>query len=94
MEQAAAGHTMATVERPNFPPVYDDLVELLARSAPADDVLSYTLSDEKQRRVDELLAKNRTGELTPWESAELDAFEHLEHVVRLLKARVWELRKA
>ncbi len=78
---------MSTVE---YPPVYDDLVELLAKSAKAEDVLSFTLSGEKQRRVDDLLSKNRSGKLTPQESAELDAFEHFEHVVRLLKARVRE----
>ena len=78
---------MSTVD---YPPVYDDLVELLARSANADDVLSFQLSNEKQRRVDDLLSKNRDGRLTPQESAELDGFEHFEHVVRLLKARVRE----
>jgi hypothetical protein len=76
---------MSTVD---YPPVYDDLVELLARNANAGDVLSFQLSDEQQRRVDDLLSKNRDGTLTPQESAELDGFEHFEHVVRLLKARV------
>jgi hypothetical protein len=78
---------MSTVD---YPPVYDELVELLANSAKADDVLSFQLSNEKQRRLDQLLAKNREGTLAPEESAELDSFEQFEHVVRLLKARVRE----
>jgi hypothetical protein len=78
---------MSTID---FPPVYDDLVELLANSAVADEVLSFQLSNEKQRRLDSLLDKNRDGTLSPQESAELDAFEQFEHVVRLLKARVRE----
>lgn len=82
---AISGSRMSTVDDP---PVYDDLVELLARSASADDLLSFRLSAEKQRRLDDLLARNRAGSLAPAESAELDAFEQFEHVVRLLKARV------
>lgn len=78
---------MATVDHQ---PVYDELVDLLARNAKADEVLSFHLSNAKQRRLDDLLAKNRDGTLNPGESAELDAFEQFEHVVRLLKARVRE----
>lgn len=77
--------TMSTVD---YPPIYDELVELLAKTADADEVLSFQLSDEKQGRLDDLLDKNRDGTLSPQESAELDAFEQFEHVVRLLKARV------
>lgn len=76
---------MSTVEH-QF--VYDDLVGLLARSTPPDDLMAFQLSPEKQHRLDTLLERNRAGALTPSESAELDTFEHLEHVVRLLKARV------
>ena len=76
---------MSTVD---YPPVYDDLVDLLAKSAKAEELLAFKLSSEKQRRLDDLLAKNRQGTLTPAESAELDAYEQFEHVVRQLKARV------
>ena len=49
---------------------------------------SFRISKEKQSRLDAMLAKNRLGTLTEDESAELDAFEHFEHLVRLLKARL------
>jgi hypothetical protein len=78
---------MSTVDHPQL---YDELVELLAEDAQADKVLSFALSNEKQRRLDDLLSKNREGTLSPNESAELDTFEQFEHVVRLLKARVRE----
>jgi hypothetical protein len=74
-------------------PIYDELVELLANSASAEEVISFQLSDDKQQRLDALLSKNRDGALSPQESAELDAFEQLEHVVRLLKARVREKQR-
>jgi hypothetical protein len=68
--------------------VYDDLLDLLAESAEAERVLAFRLSAAKQARLDALLDKNRDGTLTAKESAELDAYERFEHVVRLLKARV------
>ena len=76
---------MATVD---YPPVYDDLLELLANSANAQDLLSFQLSDKKQRRLDDLLDRNRQGTITESESVELDDYERFEHIVRLLKARV------
>jgi hypothetical protein len=71
-------------------PAYDDLLEFLANSAKPEEALSFQLSNDKQRRLDQLLSKNRDGTLSPQESAELDAFEQFEHVVRLLEARVRE----
>lgn len=68
--------------------VHEDLVDLLAESANPDRVLGFRLSPEKQARLDELLQRNRDGNLTEQESAEIDDFEQFEHVVRLLKARV------
>jgi hypothetical protein len=53
-----------------------------------DRLLSFRLSAEKQTRLDDLLERNRQGTLTETESAELDAFELLEHIVRLVKARL------
>jgi len=76
----------------DHPAVYDDLLDLLAESADAQRVLAFRLSEEKQARLDELLQKNREGTLTDEESAELDAYERFEHVVRLLKARVLQKR--
>jgi len=82
---------MSTVDHP---PLYDELIDLLAKSAQADEVLSFQLSSEKQHRLDDLLARNREGTLTPSESAELDSFEQFEHLVRLLKSRVVEVATA
>jgi hypothetical protein len=84
-----AGFSMSAI---NHPAVYDDLLDLLAESADAQRVLAFRLSDEKQARLDELLEKNREGTLTGDESAELDAYERFEHIVRLLKARVLQKR--
>jgi hypothetical protein len=60
----------------------------LAESADRERIVAFRLSPESQSRLDELLEKNRDGSLTDEDSAELDEFERVEHVVRLLKARV------
>lgn len=76
---------MSTVDHP---PIYDELVELLAKRAEPSELLSFQLSGQKQQRLDDLMDRNRQGTLTPGESAELDAYEQFEHVIRLLKARM------
>jgi len=72
--------------------LYDDLVDLLAETVDANRLLSFRLSSTKQARLDDLLEKNRQGALTGEESAELDSFEHFEHLVRILKARLLQKR--
>jgi len=74
------------------PPVYDELLDLLAETANVDRVLSFRLSPAKQGHLDALLDKNRQVSLTEEEAAELDAFENFEHLVRLLKARLLQKR--
>lgn len=76
---------MSVIEQPT---VYDELLELLVRSGDRDEILAFQLSREKQNRLDELLEKNRAGTLASAEASELQEFERIEHVVRLLKARV------
>ena len=78
-------HAMSVIDNSG---VYEDLLDLLAESADVKRVLSFRLSDDKQARLDELLDKNRESKLTPVERPELESFEHFEHVVRLLKARL------
>jgi hypothetical protein len=68
--------------------VYEELVDVLADGVDPARLMSFQLSQENQFRLDDLLEKNRQGTLTKDESAELDAFEHFEHLVRLLKARM------
>ena len=78
----------------HHPPVYDELIDLLAESADPERVLAFRLSEEKQAWLNELLEKNRESALTAAESAELDAYEDFEHLVRLLKARLLQKRSS
>lgn len=70
-------------------PAFDGLLELLAANADPQQILGFHLPEDNQRRLDELLAKNRANTLTEADKAELQSFEQLEHVVRLLKAKMY-----
>lgn len=70
-------------------PAFEGLLELLANNADPEQVLGFRLPEDNQRRLDELLTKNRANTLTDKERSELESFEHVEHVVRLLKAKIY-----
>lgn len=68
-------------------PIYDELLDLFVHTADSDRLIAFRLAPDKQARLDELLQKNREGLLTEAERGELQEFERLEHLGRLLKAR-------
>ena len=53
---------------------YDEVVDLFARGSSSAEVLAFRPSTETQERVRYLLARNKTGELTAEETAELERF--------------------
>ncbi len=68
--------------------VSDDLLDLLARGLTRDQLIAFRPSASTQARLERLLSKSRQGKLSEAESHELDDFETIEHIVRLLKARI------
>ena len=70
------------------PAAYDEMVDLFADSAMAERILNFHPSPVMQARIEELLEKNREGQLSEEEAAELDEVERLEHFMRLIKARI------
>ena len=66
---------------------YDEIVDLFARGTTSAEVLAFRPSRQSQERVRYLLARNKTGELTEEEMAELERFGEMEHLMQLVKAR-------
>ena len=64
-----------------------ELVTFLSSNPSAQEVQGYRLSAPLQARVEMLLEGNRRGTLSQEDTAELDEFMALEHVVRLLKIK-------
>jgi len=66
---------------------YDEIVDLFARGTTSADILAFRPSKQAQERVRDLLERNKAGELSEAEAAELERFSELEHLMQLVKAR-------
>lgn len=66
---------------------FEEIVQFIADAAGAEKLGSFRPSAAAERRVSELLAKQRDGTLRPKELEELQMFVQLDHVMSLAKAR-------
>ncbi|NER23627.1 MAG: hypothetical protein F6J96_23580 [Symploca sp. SIO1C2] len=74
-------------EATDIPAVYQEVIDFLIQSPTPEDILAFKVSPQAQIRLETLLDKNRSAEISPMELAELDIYEQLEHMMILLKAR-------
>jgi hypothetical protein len=68
-------------------PIYDELLTMLADGFDPQKLATFRLPESAQQRLELLLERNRNGDLSDSDRAELDSYEKLEHVFRMLKAR-------
>jgi hypothetical protein len=68
-------------------PIYLELIDFVAGGTTPEDVINFRPSTEAQRRVHELIERERETRLTPEEAAELGHFLELEHILRMAKAK-------
>ena len=71
----------------SFMKAYDEFIDVLATGPAAEQIIRFRASEETQRRVSDLLDREKNASLTPEETSELDRFMQFEHVVGLAKAR-------
>ena len=64
-----------------------EVLELLAGLPGPEDILKLRPSERFARRVEQLLEKNRSGELESHEEEEWENYQFLEHLVRMAKAK-------
>jgi hypothetical protein len=77
----------ATASLPEMPQAYLEVLDFLTTQPSPQDILAFKVSPQAQERLSVLLHKNRENSLTEAETNELDAYEQLEHLIILLKAR-------
>jgi len=70
--------------------VYEEVVDFIAAGTTPQNVIAFRPSDAAQARVEDLLAREKDGELSSAERSELDHYLQLEHLMRLAKARARE----
>lgn len=71
-------------------PAYEEFVEFITSVPSLEQVSKLRLSETTEARINALLNSNREGTITPAESAELDEYLRLEHIMRKAKIRAIE----
>lgn len=66
----------------------EEIADFFASCPTPEEILSYRPSARAQKRLRGLLDKGERDRLTEDEERELDAFEHAEALLQLVKARV------
>ena len=67
-------------------PGYLEIIDFIAGNNP-EAVAAFHPSAETQQRLDDLVERQKTEDLSAEEKAELDHFLELEHILRMAKAR-------
>jgi len=75
-------------------PSYVEMIEFIAAGTTPQSVAEYQASEEAQARVEELIAREKEGLLSPEEKSELDHFMELEHIMRMAKARARQILRS
>lgn len=66
---------------------YEELVDFLAAGTTPSSLVAFRPSEATRDRVADLIHREKTTGLSPEETEELNHYLHLEHVMRLAKAR-------
>jgi hypothetical protein len=68
-------------------PAFAEMIDFLASGPTPAQIAAFKVSPSVQARLEELLDKNREEGLTDPETAELEAYAQVNHLLLLLKAR-------
>lgn len=68
-------------------PVYQEIVEFIAAGTTPSSVAAYRPSEAARARVEDLIRREKSDGLGAEETAELEHYMQLEHLMRLAKAR-------
>ncbi|PJF29803.1 MAG: hypothetical protein CUN52_06530 [Phototrophicales bacterium] len=75
------------------PDISEDFLEFLIERLSPEDIISFKVSPETQARADELTKRNKSGEITPSEHAELQRMMDWNSTLSLLKVRAMKILK-
>jgi hypothetical protein len=73
----------------NQPLAYAEVLDFLMTQPTPLDIWNFKVSETAQNRLRELLDRNREGSLSENERAELDSYEELDRLMRMLKIRAY-----
>jgi DNA-binding transcriptional ArsR family regulator len=73
---------------------YEEVIEFIAAGSDPRRVADFQPSKVARARVQDLLKREKRGEITNEERSELDHYAQLEHIMRLAKTQVRQHLKA
>jgi hypothetical protein len=77
----------------DIPNTYTEVLDFLIKQPTPEQIAKFKVSTQAQKRLEELLEKNRKGTISETESSELDVYEQLDQLMILLKARAYSVIK-
>jgi len=66
---------------------YDEFVDFIAGGSTPQSVIDFRPSEQTRAHVADLIHRQKTASLSPEETAELNQYLQIEHLMRLAKAR-------
>jgi len=69
--------------------VYQEIIDFLLTRPDPTTILSFKISEQSQTRLSQLLEQNRTAQPAAKDVVELDLYEQLDQMMRMLKIRVF-----
>jgi hypothetical protein len=66
---------------------YDEFVDFIAAGSTPQAVIDFRPSEETKAHVAELIRRQKSDSISPDETAELNHYIYIEHIIRLAKAR-------
>lgn len=70
---------------------YDEIIDFIATGTSPDKVIAFRPSKKMQAHVSALLSKEKNSALTADEKIELDNYSVIEHLMRMAKARAFQI---
>jgi hypothetical protein len=72
---------------------YDEVINFIATGTSPEKVIAFRPSTKMQSRVSALMLKEKRGQLTAEEKAELDNYMVIEHLMRMAKAKAFQITR-
>jgi hypothetical protein len=72
---------------------HEEIIDFILAGKTPEQVASFQASDAVKARVEDLIRREKNNGLSVQETAELDSYMQLEHLMRLAKARARKLLK-
>jgi len=66
---------------------HEEIIDFIASGTSPENVIAFRPSPKSRQRVMDLIAREKANGLSPEETAELNDYLQLEHLMRLAKAR-------